>query len=89
MMAPDNIFLPSSGKPVTVPSQDMILGLYYIMHDPLYSPEEHGKKTTLFGSTEEVLTALYGGCSFNRLDDKKEGARADDLGPRPSYPREN
>ena len=26
MMAPDNIFLPSSGKPVAVPSQDMTLG---------------------------------------------------------------
>ena len=44
MMAPDNIFLPSSGKPSAVPSQDMILGLYYLMHDPLYYPEEHGKK---------------------------------------------
>ena len=31
MMAPDNIFLPSSGKPVAVPSQDMTLGLYYLM----------------------------------------------------------
>jgi DNA-directed RNA polymerase subunit beta' len=76
MMAPDNIFLPSSGKPVTVPSQDMILGLYYIMHDPLYSPP----KTKMFGSTEEVLMALYAGCSYNRLDEKKEGERADDLG---------
>ncbi len=45
MMAPDNIFLPSSGKPVAVPTQDMILGLYYLMYDPLYSPEEHGKKS--------------------------------------------
>ncbi len=49
MMAPDNIFLPSSGRPVAVPSQDMILGLYYLMLDPLYIPEEHGKKTKIFG----------------------------------------
>ena len=55
MMAPDNIFLPSSGKPVAVPSQDMTLGLYYLMFDPLYFPEEHGKKTKVFGNTEEVL----------------------------------
>ncbi|HUD01014.1 MAG TPA: DNA-directed RNA polymerase subunit beta' [Rhabdochlamydiaceae bacterium] len=65
MMAPDNIFLPSSGKPVTVPSQDMILGLYYVMHDPLYSPEDHGKKMKIFGNKEEVLMALYAGGSFN------------------------
>src|SRR5476649_1310515 len=42
MMAPDNIFLPSSGKPAAVPSQDMILGLYWLMLDPLYIAEEHG-----------------------------------------------
>ena len=48
MMAPDNIFLPSSGKPVAVPSQDMTLGLYYLMCDPLYIPEDHGKKTRVF-----------------------------------------
>ena len=48
MMAPDNIFLPSSGKPVAVPSQDMTLGLYYLMCDPMYFPEEHGLKTRVF-----------------------------------------
>ena len=55
MMAPDNIFLPSSGKPVAVPSQDMTLGLYYLMCDPLYFPEEHGKKTRVFRDAQEVL----------------------------------
>ncbi|NGX60736.1 MAG: DNA-directed RNA polymerase subunit beta' [Chlamydiae bacterium] len=58
MMAPDNIFLPSSGKPVAIPSKDMTLGLYYLMVDPLYFPEEHGKKTKVFANPEEVLLAL-------------------------------
>ncbi|MDF2548951.1 MAG: rpoC [Chlamydiales bacterium] len=63
MMAPDNIFLPSSGKPVAIPSQDMTLGLYYLMYDPIYIPEEHGKKTKVFGSEKEVLMAFYSsGC---------------------------
>jgi len=80
MMAPDNIFLPSSGKPVTVPSQDMILGLYYVMHDPLYNPEDHGKKMKIFGSKEEVLMALHAGASFNWFEhphskEKPEGRR--------------
>ncbi len=80
MMAPDNIFLPSSGKPAAVPSQDMILGLYYLMLDPLYSPEGHGKKTKVFGSTEEVLHALYGSGSYNwKTSEEKEG-RSDDYG---------
>ncbi len=64
MMAPDNIFLPSSGKPVAVPSQDMTLGLYYLMYDPLYFPEEHGQKTKVFGSMEEVLLALASSGSY-------------------------
>lgn len=58
MMAPDNIFLPSSGKPVAVPSKDMTLGLYYLMHDPVIFPEDHGKKTRIFRNAEEVLLAL-------------------------------
>lgn len=58
MMAPDNIFLPSSGRPAAVPSQDMTLGLYYLMCDPLYIPEDHGLKTRIFRDPEEVLMAL-------------------------------
>lgn len=65
MMAPDNIFLPSSGKPVAVPSQDMTLGLYYIMCDPMYFPEDHGLKTRIFRDTQEVLQALYNSGSYN------------------------
>ena len=53
MMAPDNIFLPSSGKPVAVPSQDMTFGLYYLMCDPMYFPEEHGQKTRVFRDTKK------------------------------------
>lgn len=80
MMAPDNIFLPSSGKPVAVPSQDMTLGLYYLMCDPLYIPEEHGKKTKVFHNSEEVLMALNSSGSFNWYEDEKpqEGGMSKD-----------
>ncbi|MCH9627051.1 MAG: DNA-directed RNA polymerase subunit beta' [Chlamydiales bacterium] len=54
MMAPDNIFLPSSGKPVAIPSKDMTLGLYYLMADPIYLPE----KIKVFSDQDEVLLAL-------------------------------
>ena len=30
MLAPNNIFSPSSGKPITTPSQDIVLGCYYL-----------------------------------------------------------
>ncbi|MEL7432226.1 MAG: DNA-directed RNA polymerase subunit beta' [Chlamydiota bacterium] len=79
MMASDNIFLPSSGKPVAVPSQDMILGLYYLMHDPLYDPEKDGKTVSTFRDTAEVLLAMNSGLSYNRYEEHSEG-RVDDLG---------
>lgn len=75
MMAPDNIFLPSSGKPVAVPSQDMTLGLYYLMCDPMYFPEEHGKKTRVFGSSEEVLQALHNSGSYNWHEKTEKGSK--------------
>jgi DNA-directed RNA polymerase subunit beta' len=79
MMAPDNIFLPSSGKPVAVPSQDMILGLYYLMHDPIYHPDKMGRKVRVFANPEEVLMALYGSGSYN-WNERTLSDRRDDLG---------
>ena len=68
MMAPDNIFLPSSGKPVAVPSQDMTLGLYYLMYDPLYNPEDHGRPIKIFKDKEEVLLAIQASGSWDWRD---------------------
>lgn len=79
MMAPDNIFLPSSGKPSAVPSQDMILGLYYLMLDPLYVAENYGFKTKVFRDMDEVLMAMNAGGSWN-WEETSEGARRDFLG---------
>lgn len=80
MMAPDNIFLPSSGKPVAIPSQDMTLGLYYLMYDPLYIPEEHGKKTRVFANEEEVLTALSASDTLVPFEEQKGSNRVDNQG---------
>jgi DNA-directed RNA polymerase subunit beta' len=80
MMAPDNIFLPSSGKPSAVPSQDMILGLYWLMLDPLYDPEKYGEKVKCFGSSDEVITALYSGSSYTYFDKNTDPKRVDDMG---------
>jgi DNA-directed RNA polymerase subunit beta' len=70
MMAPDNIFLPSSGKPVAVPAQDMILGLYYLMHDPVVLPDQSHRPTKTFANPEEVLMALHASGSYNWYDEK-------------------
>lgn len=81
MMATDNIFLPSSGKPVAIPSQDMILGLYYLMHEPVLHADKEAKDLKKFANEEEVLVALYAGESYNRYrEDAEENKRSDDLG---------
>ncbi|MBS4168856.1 DNA-directed RNA polymerase subunit beta' [Parachlamydia sp. AcF125] len=77
MMAPDNIFLPSSGRPAAVPSQDMTLGLYYLMCDPLYIPEDHGYKTRVFRDSQEVLMAL---ASSEARQDRKGSKDSDQYG---------
>ncbi|MCH9633500.1 MAG: DNA-directed RNA polymerase subunit beta' [Chlamydiae bacterium] len=72
MMAPDNIFLPSSGKPVAMPGQDMTIGLYYLMLDPLYDPEKFGKKVKVFRDIEEVLMALSNADFFSLPTDQEK-----------------
>ena len=80
MMAPDNIFLPSSGKPVSIPSQDMILGLYYLMHDPIFAAEDKGRKTKIFKDRTEVLLALRAAESYNYFEKDRERGKKDDTG---------
>ena len=40
MMAPNNIFSPSSGKPIMTPTQDITLGCYYLTAEPRSSPRQ-------------------------------------------------
>ncbi|MBP5413608.1 MAG: DNA-directed RNA polymerase subunit beta' [Bacteroidales bacterium] len=58
MLASHNILNPANGAPVTVPSQDMVLGLYYITK-PLHSTPDHPVKGEgmKFYSAEEVVIA--------------------------------
>ncbi len=57
MLASNNIFSPSSGKPITTPSQDITLGCYYITQQPrVDAPED--SKLPLFANSEEVEFAL-------------------------------
>ncbi|WP_185878314.1 DNA-directed RNA polymerase subunit beta' [Blattabacterium cuenoti] len=55
MLASQNILNPANGSPITVPSQDMVLGLYY-MTKPLVSRKAKGEGL-IFYSPEEVEIA--------------------------------
>ncbi|MBN9690953.1 MAG: DNA-directed RNA polymerase subunit beta' [Verrucomicrobia bacterium] len=56
MMAPLNIFSPSSGKPIMTPTQDITLGCYYLTAEPRKARKE-GERLMLFGSKSEVIFA--------------------------------
>ena len=58
MLASHNILNPANGAPVTVPSQDMVLGLYYMTKGKKTTKEEKVKGEGLtFYSPEETIIA--------------------------------
>ena len=57
MMSTNNILSPSSGKPIIVPSQDMVLGLYYLT---LERDDELGEGMA-FSDVSEIQHALDAG----------------------------
>src|SRR5439155_1698391 len=60
MLAPNNIFSPSSGKPITTPSQDITLGCYYLTQNPRGLSKD-GQRFPLFGDAAEVEFAMAEG----------------------------
>jgi len=58
MLAPNNIFSPSSGKPITTPSQDIPLGCYYLTQKPRGEDAAKDKRLPIFGNPNEVELAL-------------------------------
>ena len=59
MLASHNILNPANGAPITVPSQDMVLGLYYMTKERKSTPEHKVKGEGItFYSPEEVTIAF-------------------------------
>jgi DNA-directed RNA polymerase subunit beta' len=61
MMAPNNIFSPSSGKPIITPTQDITLGCYYLTAEPRTPMPADTRTLKLFGSKTEVVFAYDDG----------------------------
>jgi DNA-directed RNA polymerase subunit beta' len=57
MMSTNNILSPSNGKPIIVPSQDMVLGLYYLTLEREGEPGEG----MIFSDVSEIQQALGAG----------------------------
>jgi len=68
LLAPNNLLKPSDGAPVTVPSQDMVLGIYYLTvakEMPLFDGEalldKDAEVPYVYESDQEILDALNAG----------------------------
>jgi len=57
MLATNNILLPATGKPVITPSQDMVLGIYYLT----ISPHENSKVERYFVNFDDAIAAYEAG----------------------------
>ena len=62
MLSSHNVLNPANGSPITVPSQDMVLGLYYLTKGRRSTPElpMRGESKAFF-SAEEVIVAVNEG----------------------------
>ncbi|MEE9362790.1 MAG: DNA-directed RNA polymerase subunit beta' [Cellulophaga sp.] len=67
MLASHNILNPANGSPITVPSQDMVLGLYYMTKERKSTSEVpiKGEGLTFYSSEEVVIAFNEGRVSLN------------------------
>ncbi|MDB5274390.1 MAG: rpoC [Chitinophagaceae bacterium] len=81
MLASHNILNPANGAPVTVPSQDMVLGLYYVTKGRKSTPETPiiGEGMTFY-SAEEVVIAINEGRLSNHANIKVKARVKNDDG---------
>ena len=68
MMSTNNILSPANGKPIIVPSQDIVLGLYYLSLETPEFRNVDDEKARAFGSIGEIEAALS--AKALRLHDK-------------------
>ena len=64
MLQSHNILNPANGAPITVPSQDMVLGLYYISK---IRPGAKGEGLTFYGPEEAIIAHNEGKCDLHAL----------------------
>ncbi|MGD9690917.1 MAG: DNA-directed RNA polymerase subunit beta' [Phycisphaerales bacterium] len=61
MMSTHNIFSPASGKPIISPSQDIVMGVYFITFMPAHEQEREEKACKAFRDPKEAILAYEHG----------------------------
>ena len=71
MMSTNNILSPANGKPIIVPSQDIVLGLYYLSLDTAEFQSVSDQDAPALGTIGEIEYALHAGAV--QMHDKIKG----------------
>ncbi|HFE46389.1 MAG TPA: DNA-directed RNA polymerase subunit beta' [Nannocystis exedens] len=86
MMSTNNILSPAHGRPIIVPSQDIVLGLYYMTRERPFAhgerntePESDGYFVGHFGSPKEVRMAYDHGALHLQARIKSRMAPGEDM----------
>ena len=89
MLSANNLLRPQDGKPVTVPTQDMILGAYYLTYDRLGKAEKGAEEVfvTDAGDTDLPVNTLVDGDEFVAANKKAkaEGKKGASFRPKLNY----
>src|SRR3978361_740271 len=59
MMSTNNILHPANGKPIIVPSQDIVLGIYYLSLETVLFKETKDNEAPAFGRIGEIEHTLF------------------------------
>ncbi len=65
MLSTNNIFSPSSGKPIMTPSQDIVLGTYYITYEPAAKPAKEVRLPMIVDAAEAQFAEMDGSLHFH------------------------
>ena len=82
MLSSHNILNPANGAPITVPSQDMVLGLYYVTKGRKSTKEEtvRGEGMMFYSASEVIIAINEGVLSKHALIKLRTRVRDDDTG---------
>ncbi|ACZ49513.1 DNA-directed RNA polymerase beta' subunit [Anaplasma centrale str. Israel] len=77
MMSTNNILSPSNGRPIIVPSKDIVLGIYYLTLQKAHAPDQ---EVMAFGEFSHVEYALHEGIVHTSSKIKYKMQRSSDDG---------
>jgi len=68
MLSTNNIFSPSDGRPIIAPSQDIVLGCYYLTTVGPRNPNVKREDLPMYGDPDEAITAYQ--CEVAKIHDR-------------------